>query len=409
MAVNYPIAHPFVDPVEHHINYTFDRLIFLLNKRRAELLKYVRDTREDKRAAERERLETISQLTETQEQLHIDLRQNILQPYKMRWIGKLECKKRETQLNIPVEVQFELKCVTRELERSISRLGEIVELPVYVPHYATCHTSVVATANQGNAPGELSVPSGVAIHDETHQIFVVNRLSHRVEIFSDTGEFLSQLGVGQLSKPYGIVIHGDSVYVSCEKDHTVSKFSLTEMCRVKRIGGEGSNNGQFYNPLQLTTDSIDRVFIADRGNSRICIHDPDLNHLCNITHQSMSHPHDVKVSRDRLYILCPYISPCMHVLTLEGDMLHSLITCGEGMDVVWPRFFSLDPLNNFVLCDYESHSIRVFSPEGNLLHTIGRKGHQPGMFYLPKGLAITPNGRLVCVSNNENYGLQIFY
>ena len=170
MAVHYPIAHPFVDPVEHHINYTYDRLIFLLNKRRVELLKYVRATREDKRAAERERLETISQLIETQEQLHIELRQNNLQPYKMRWIGKLECKKRETQLNIPLVVQFQLKCVTRELERSISRLGEIVELPVYVPHYATCHTSVVATGKKGRAPGELYYPSGVAIHDETYDI-----------------------------------------------------------------------------------------------------------------------------------------------------------------------------------------------------------------------------------------------
>ena len=89
-------------------------------------MKYVRDTRLDKRAAERERLETISQLTETEEQLHIDLLPNNLQPSKMRWIGILECKKRETQLNIP-EVQFELKCVTRELERYISRLGVLVD------------------------------------------------------------------------------------------------------------------------------------------------------------------------------------------------------------------------------------------------------------------------------------------
>ena len=408
MAVHYPIAHPFVDPVEHHINYTFDRLIFLLNKRRVELLKYVRDTREDKRAAERERLETISQLTATQEQLHIDLRQDNLRPYKMRWIGKLECKKRETQLNIPVEVQFQLKCVTRELERSISRLGEIVELPVYVPHYATCHTPVVATGKRGRAPGELALPQGVAIHDETNQIFVANGNNDRVEIFSETGEFLYQLGVGQLSDPWGIAIHGDSVYVSCGGDYTVSKFSLTEMCLVRRIGGRGSNNGQFYNPRQLTTDPIGRVFIADKAN-RICIHDPDFNHLRNITLPSMSHPCDIKVSRDRLYVLCPYNNPCMHVLTLEGDKLHSLITCGEGMDVLRPLFFCFDSLNNFVLSDRRSHSIRVFSPERNLLHTIGREGHQPGMLYYPRGVAITPNGRLVCVSRNENYGLQIFY
>ena len=191
-------------------------------------------------------------------------------------------------------------------------------------------------------------------------------------------------------------------------DHTVSKFSLTEMWRVRRIGGKGSDNGQFSYPRQLTTDPIGRVFIADTGNRRICIHDPDLNHLRNITHESMSRPLDVKVSRDCLYVLCS-TNPCMLVLTLEGDKLHSLITRGRGMDVSYPFFFCLDSLNNFVISDQESHSIRVFSPEGNLLHTIGRKGHQPGMFSRPQGVVITPNGKLICISNNINYGLRILH
>ena len=408
MAEHYPIAHPAVDPVEHHINYIFDRLIFLLNRRRAELLHYVRDTREDKRAAERERLEILSQLTEAQEVLHTELRQNILQPMKRKWISKLECKKRESIVDIPVEVQLELKCVTRDLEWSISHLGEIAEVSMYEPHYATYHTRVVATGKEGDDPGELYCPFGVAIHEETHQIFVANWVNHRVEIFSETGEFFHQLGVGQLSQPWGIAIHGDSVYVSSWGDHTVSKFSLTELCRVGRMGGEGSDNGQFDCPCQLATDPIGRVFIADINNNRICIHDPDLNHLRNITLPSMSQPRDVKVSRDRLYVLCPDNNPCLLVLTLEGDKLHSLITCGEEMDVLIPLFFCFDSLNNFVLSDYKSHSIRVFSPEGNLLHTIGREGHQHGMFYEPEGVAVTPNGRLVCVSWNENYGLQIF-
>ena len=172
------------------------------------------------------------------------------------------------------------------------------------------------------------------------------------------------------------------------------------MCRVRRIGGRGSNNGQFNIPRQLTTDPIGRVFIPDYSNNIICIHDPDLNHLSNITHQSL--PSDVKVSRDRLYVLCPEDNECLHVLTLEGDKLHSLITCGEGLDVLRPEFFCLDPLNNFVLSDYESHSIRVFSPESNLLHTIG-EGHQRGMFYYLKGVAITPNGRLVRVSEYQYF------
>ena len=405
MAQRYPTAPQVVDPVESDINDTIDRLIRLLNVRRAELLDLVRE----KRAAEIMREGIIKQLTAVQEQFHLDLHQNILQPLKNIMIKKLECVKREAILNTPVESRSELKCDTRNLERSISRLGEIVEVPVNVPRYTTCYTPVVATGKLGNAPGELVSPFGLAIHEETHQIFVANNDLHRVEIFSETGEFISQLGVGQLSNPWGIAIHGDSLYISCERDHTVSQFSLIEMCRVRRIGGKGSNNGQFNLPRQLTTDLIGRVFVADSYNNRICIHDPDLNHLRNITLKSMSQPYDVKVSRDCLYVLCPGNNQCMLVLTLEGDMLHSLITSGEEMGVLFPYFFCLDPLNNFVFGNIRSHPIRVLSPQGNLLHTLVREGHQPGMFYRVAGVAITPNGRLVCVSYNEkNYGLRIF-
>ena len=308
----------------------------------------------------------------------------------------------------PVESRSQWKYATRDIETSISRLSEIGAVPVNVPRYAICHTSIVATGKKGSALGELNYPYGVATHEDTHHIFVANSRNHRVEIFSEAGEFISQLGVGQLFGPWGIAIHGDSVYVSCSMNHTVSKFSLTEMCRVRRIGCRGSKNGQFNYPRQLTTDPIGRVFIADRANDRICIHDPDLKYFSNITHQSMSRPSDVKVSHNRLYVLCPGNNPCIHVLTLEGDKIHSFITCGEGMDVLNPWFFCLDPLNNFVLSDSKSHTIRVFSPEGNLLHTMGREGHQSGMFKFPQGVAITPNEGLVCVSWNVNYGLQIF-
>ena len=303
-------------------------------------------------------------------------------------------------VDTPVETLSELECDT-----SISRRRKIAEVPVPVPHYATCHSSMIVTGKEGSTPGELSHPIAVAVHEDTHQIFIADSENDRVEVFSETGEFLYQLGVGQLSFPSSIATHGDSLYVSCWVGNTVSKYSLTEMCRVRRIGSEGSNNGQFRT-CQLTTDPIGRVFIADSGNNRICIHDPNLNHIRNITHESLSLPFDVKVSRDLLYVLCPS-NPCMHVLTLEGDKLHSLITRGEGMSVLRPQFFCLDPLNNFVIGDDESHSIRVFSPEGNLLHRIG-EGEQQGMLLYPHGVAVTPNGRLVCVSWNENCSLQIF-
>ena len=140
-----------VYPLERVINDTIDRLIWLLNVCRAELLDLVRE----KRAAEELRLETIKQLTDPQTLLHEELRQNINQPLQDRMIWKLECKKRETILDTLGETRSELKCDIRELETIISRLGEIEQVPVYVPHYATFYTSIVASGNQGYAAGEL--------------------------------------------------------------------------------------------------------------------------------------------------------------------------------------------------------------------------------------------------------------
>ena len=147
---------------------------------------------------------------------------------------------------------------------SISLLNEIIAVPVNVPRYTTCHTPVIATGKEGRAPGELYYPYVVAIHEETHQMFVVNGYNDRVDIFSETGEFISQLGVGQLSHPFGLVIHGDSLYVS-ESDHTVSQFSLIEMCHVRRIGGEGdqtTDNSSILNNSQLISLVMSSLQIA---------------------------------------------------------------------------------------------------------------------------------------------------
>ena len=252
MAQHNPIAPQVVDSAERDINDTIYHLIWLLNVRRAELLDLVRE----KRAAEELRLETIKQLTDAQTLLHEELRQNI----NDRMIRILECKKRETILDTLGETRSELKCDTRELETIISRLGEIEQVPVYVPHYTTCHTSIVTTGKQGDTPGGLNPPHGVAIHEETHQIFIANTVNNRVEVFYKTGEFFHQLRVGRLSRPYGIATHGDIVYVSCWGDDTVSKFSLTELCCVRRIGGRGTKNGQSIYLDQLTTDPIGRDF-----------------------------------------------------------------------------------------------------------------------------------------------------
>ena len=408
MAALYNIPPPAADTVETHINRSIDGLITLLNLRRAQLLTQLRDAREEKRAADVARQEMQNQLTTARTALQTHLKENPLQSMQERMVSEMEQKLRELRINIPVETEFQCQCDTRDLEASISRLGEIIQVPVGIPNYCTFQIPTVVTGKQGRAPGELNWPCGVAINEATNQIFVANCSNDRIEIFSETGEYLNQLGGRELDSPYGIAIHENSLFVSSFMRHRISKYSLTDFSLVKEIGGVGSNNGEFKYPRQLTTDPNGHVYIADGHNDRICVLDTFLHHMRNITHQSISKPYDLKLSHDRIYVLCPYKNPCMLVLSIEGDMLHSLISRGHGMDVLSPWFFCLYRNNNIVTSDIDTHCIRVFSPAGDLLHTIGRQGHQQGMLFQPRGIAITPNGKLVCVSDNLNYGLQIY-
>lgn len=58
-------------------------------------------------------------------------------------------------------------------------------MPVGVPGYDRYQTSTIVTGKRGIAPGELDCPRGIAVDEATHQIFVVNCSSDRVEIFSE--------------------------------------------------------------------------------------------------------------------------------------------------------------------------------------------------------------------------------
>lgn len=290
-----------------------------------------------------------------------------------------------------------------------SRDTRFEQVPLGVPDYSKFQFPTIVTGKKGREPGELYHPNGVAIDLATHQIFVADYSNSCVEVFSETGEHIYRLKEREVIMPVGVAIHGDNVYVSCWDD-SVSRFSLTDMSHVRKVGNVGFQNGNFNFPGLLTTDHIGRVFITDKNNDRISIHDVNLNHLYNIRHKSISRPYDVKISRDHLYILSEDDNPCLHVLTLEGDKLRSLLIRGEGMDshVSCPQSFCFDPLNNFVVSDKGSCSIRVFSQEGNLLHTIGGENRKHWEEFHRKGVAITPSGRLVCVTQNEGHCLEIF-
>ena len=278
---------------------------------------------------------------------------------------------------------------------------------------------LIAYVNEGLAPGELWYAHGIAIDSDTNQIFVAEGIYFheispeniaRVSIFSETGEFINTFSHPRMEYPWGIAIHRDNVYVTDSRAHSVFHFKIgADFPLFNRLGSFGSDIGQFNDPRQLAVSTHGDIFVTDRINNRVQILDSELHYQRHITHLSMKLPIDVKLTPDEVFVLCQ-CSPCVKVLSYTGDLIRSLVTRGDiGMQLRESWFFCLDANSNLLLSDWLGHQIKLFSKEGTLLDTFGKRDHGVGMFYLPQGIALSNNVKLIVVSRNRNYSLQIYY
>ena len=402
MATNVPM--PNVDPIEAQIHETFDRLVSCLNERRNELVTRYREIQARPTDRARMERELLALKADTEQRIQM----NLLRETQSKILAELEQKLEEVRAPLP-DTRVKFLSDTIHLEREIAGVGEIIEeeVPV-IPRYDRIRC-VVAVGKKGRAPGELYDPQGVAIDENTRDIYVTEGFGSRVSVFSKTGDFLNTFSHQGMNRPWGIALHRDNIYVTTWISDLVFHFKMQQQIRhVATFGsGKGSSDEQLNNPRGLTVSTDGDVFVADCNNHRIKILDQSLRFKRHVTHQSMKNPLDVKLTRYEMYVLCDS-SPCVRVLSLAGEMTRSLVTRGDGMQVYSARFFCLDPKQNLLISDYGAHDVKIFSEDTTYLHTVGQEGHERGMLYHPKEIALTKDMNLVIVSNNKNFGLQIF-
>ena len=411
MATQFPelVPVPLVDPIAIAINQSIDRLVLSLEQRRSQLLTQLRNTREEMRH-NRVALHTMEQqIAETRAFLEREITHNELHSMQERIVADLESKMAELQASAPPPQEVVFRCHVRDLEEHIARLGEIVRLNITpIPDYAAFQQPNAVVGEQGSAPGELDNPRGVSVSPESGDIYVADMLNSRIQIFSQTGDYLDQFGRQHLVNPWGILIHQDNIYVTDWKLHSILLFKIADHIMLKRVGKLGSGSREFKSPRQLAISPENNICVADKDNNRIQILSTDLEFNCQLLHETMKEPVDIKFTNKELFVLSRVDNPCIHVFSLSGEKLRSIVTKeANGMQQIQSYFFCFDRENNIIISDWTDDNIKVFSPAGDLLHTIGQYGHRAGTFAYPNGIAIHQN-KLICVSQNNNNALQIF-
>ena len=88
---------------------------------------------------------------------------------------------------------------------------------------------VSAWGGKGNAPGQFSDPTGIAVAGG--EVFVSDSRNGRIQVFDLDGHFKRQFGApgkepGQLGRPMNLRIHGNELYVAEYFNDRVQIFAL---------------------------------------------------------------------------------------------------------------------------------------------------------------------------------------
>ncbi len=130
-----------------------------------------------------------------------------------------------------------------------------------------------AFGSAGDGPGEFNRAEGLGV-DAEDRVYVADSCNHRIQVFSDKGNFLrtygsAGAGVGELSYPYDILIDGAGVQYVCEFGNSRLQIFDAEDRSLEIIGGPGGALGEFANPWSIVFDSRGNLYVADSANHRV--------------------------------------------------------------------------------------------------------------------------------------------
>ncbi|MCJ7621474.1 MAG: PQQ-binding-like beta-propeller repeat protein, partial [Anaerolineae bacterium] len=167
------------------------------------------------------------------------------------------------------------------------------------------------------------------------------------------------------------------------------------------IGQRGDGEGQFQSPQGLALDAQGNVYVADRGNRRVQVFDPQGGFLMAIADARFTGPRYVALDEGgRIYV--SDASERVDVFNGRGDPLQSFGQAGS-----LPSQFSqiadlvVDAAGDLYVVDSGNARVQKFSMLRGLLFTFGDVGEAADSVTRPQGIALDAEGN-VYVADAQN-------
>ena len=204
----------------------------------------------------------------------------------------------------------------------------------------------------------FKVPHSIWI-SEDDIIFITDCELHTVMTFTLDGQILSTLGTpgepGKLGEPFNaptwaVLGKNNDMYVTDGYgQHYVHHFTKDGKL-IRTWGGYGKDPEQFDTPHCVRVDKDKRVFIVDRGNSRIQIFSPEGKFLQSWDHLMAAN--DLYIDQDNVVYLAAAPGR-VSILNLQGEILSQWGSKGKspGQFIEAPHGIWVDSRGDIYVCE----------------------------------------------------------
>lgn len=219
---------------------------------------------------------------------------------------------------------------------------------------------------------------GLAV-DGDDNVWVTDANTHVVQKYSPEGELLMTLGINgeagedeeRFNKPTDVEVAADgSIYVTDGYGNNRIVKLNQDGEFVSAWGTKGEGPGEFDTPHGIAVDGDGRVYIADRGNSRLQVFDADGKFLSEWKSDELGRPWGVDITADGNVVVAD-----------GGDLTNTA---------------------------YDRNGALLMSADGTVIERWGSYGSQDGQFYWAHDIAAGPDGAVYVTDVNVGMRVQKF-
>jgi tripartite motif-containing protein 71 len=265
-------------------------------------------------------------------------------------------------------------------------------------------------------PGTLQNPRGVAVRGT--RMLVADDQNHRVAAFDTGGHLLASIGVGQgagpgqLNFPYGVALDPQGrVFVADDLNHRIVRYSTpaTKYQYKARWGSYGTGPNNLAYPRGLAAAPNGELFAANTGNDRIDVFDASgtLKRSFGTSGRAggqFDAPLGLAVDASGIRAVTDAVNGRVQLLNPDGSVATIWGSPNPGPTILPnPVAVAFDGAGNGFVLDSRRSRIVVFDrATAQTTRTIGSEGSGPGQLNAPQALAIDGSGAIAVADTGND-------